>query len=167
MLACKVARSASVLEKCAEQHASCRTYAAAAAVCLRTAETEEQSQLSAAHERRLQEMYRATGEAQPMIRQGAERKTYLPSAAEVADRLSSSKGASCSGAIATTENNAGIDWREAVAVLQAQDRQRLQHNMLTDTFRWDVPVKLTAPQACTNLKPQALLFETYSIDHTC
>lgn len=135
MLACKVARSASVLEKCAEQHASCRTYAAAAAACLRTAETEEQSQLSAAHERRLQEMYRATGEAQPMIQQTAERKTYLPSAAEVADRLSSSKGASCSGATSTTENNTGIDWREAVAVLQAQDRQRLQHNMLTDTFR--------------------------------
>jgi len=70
-----------------------------------------------------------------MIQQAAERKTYLPSAAEVADRLSSSKGASCSGTTSTTDNNTGIDWREAVAVLQAQDRQRLQQNMLTDTFR--------------------------------
>jgi len=135
MLACKVARSTSVLEKCTELHVSCRAYAAAAAACLRTAETEGQSQLSAAHERRLQEMYRATGEAQPMIQQAAERKTYLPSAAEVADRLSSSKGASCSGTTSTTDNNTGIDWREAVAVLQAQDRQRLQQDMLTDTLR--------------------------------
>ncbi len=135
MLACKLACSASVLEKAAELHVSCRTYAAAAAACLRTAETEEQSQLSAAHERRLQEMYRATGEAEPMMQQASEHKTYLPSAAEVADRLSSSKGASCSSAASTTDNNTGIDWREAVAVLQAQDRQRLQQNMLTDTFR--------------------------------
>lgn len=140
MRACKLARAASraAAGKGAEQHVLCDTYSAAAPARLQPSEAEEQSQLSAAHERRVQEMYRASMEAQPMMQPGLQHKRHLPSAAEVADRLNSGKGASCSSSTPTADTNTGIDWREAVAELQAQDRRNLQQNMLTDNFRCSV-----------------------------
>lgn len=140
MRACKLARAASraASGKGAEQHVFRDAFSAAAPARLQPSEAEEQTQLSAAHERRVEEMYRASREAQPMMQTGLQHKRHLPSAAEVADRLNSGKGASCSSSTPTTDTNTGIDWREAVAELQAQGRQNLQQNMLTDNFRCNV-----------------------------
>ncbi len=137
MRAYKLARAASraAVVQPAHQHVSYNSYSAAAPARVQQSDVAEQSQLSAAHERRLQEMYRASANAEPMVQQAEQRQYNLPSAAEVADRLNSSRGASCSSSTAADDSNSGLDWREALALLQARDRQHLQQSMLTDTFR--------------------------------
>ena len=139
MRVCKLARSVSriPISKSVEQHAMHTVQPAAAPVQLRTADRDEQSLHTAEHERRIQEMYRAStpANAELAMQQTAQRRRDLPSTAAVADRLKSSKGTSCSSSISTADTNTGIDWREAVAMLRTADRQHLQSHMLTDTFR--------------------------------
>lgn len=125
---------------------------AAAPSPVRKETADEHSELSDAYNRRIQEMYQAAvrPELDTRLTQdaGAQHgvQPSLPSLAEVADRLNSSKGASCSSSTSTTDSNAGIDWREALARLQAAEKHQLQENMLIDTFRCCPPLcAITCP----------------------
>lgn len=110
----------------------------AAASALRTQPAEQQSELSDAYKRRIQEMYESPPRSEPAAQPAAPQQHMprsMPSLAEVADRLNSSKNASCSSTASTADSNTGIDWREALARLQSAEKQQLQEHMLTDTFR--------------------------------
>ena len=139
---------------------------AAAPSPVRKETADEHSEISDAYKRRIQEMYQAAARPEPVTQAaGAQHDVQLslPSLAEVADRLHSSKGASCSSSTSTTDSNAGIDWREALARLQAAEKHQLQESMLTDTFRCCPPISIT-------LKWKALCALTFSwrmayVDH--
>lgn len=126
-----------------QAHAYHTVASAAAPSPVRKETADEHSQLSDAYTRRIQEMYQAAARPEPVTQAtGAQHDVppSLPSLAEVADRLNSSKEASCSSSTSTTDSNAGIDWREALARLQAAEKLQLQDNMLTDTFRCCPPL---------------------------
>ena len=130
-----------------QTHAYYTVASAAAPSPVRKETADEHAELSDAYTRRIQEMYQAAAARPEPLTQatGAQRDVQpsLPSLAEVADRLNSSKGASCSSSTSTTDSNAGIDWREALARLQAAEKQQLRENMLTDTFRCCPPLCVT------------------------
>lgn len=130
------------LPKNAPQHAYHAMPPAAAPSPVRAELADDQSELSVAYERRIQEMYQAAAppelEPRPAVAQ-QQLQRNLPSPAEVADRLNSHKSASCSSSVSTADSNTGIDWREALTMLQAAEKQQLQQNMLTDTFRCCLP----------------------------
>ena len=122
----------------ASQNAYHAVSPAAAPSPVRAELADNQSDLSVAYERRIQEMYQAAAPSELETRPADTQQhvqRHLPSPAEVADRLNSHKSASCSSSVPTTESNTGIDWREALTMLQAAEKQQLQQNMLTDTFR--------------------------------
>lgn len=113
-------------------------YSAAAASAVRTETADQQPELSDAYQRRIHEMYGSAPRPEQMAQPAAPQQDMprsWPSMAEVADRLKSSKNASCSSSVSSADSNTGIDWREALARLQAAEKQRLQEHMLTDTFR--------------------------------
>ena len=114
--------------------------AAAAPAALSVAEALKHSHAVTDHERRIREMYQAAPDTstEPVAASASRQQRRLPSVEQVAARLNSSKGTSCSTSTSTTDTNTGIDWREAVVMLHASDRQQLQQNMLTDTFRYAV-----------------------------
>ena len=135
-----------------QAHAYRTVVCSAASSPVRMETADEHSELSDAYKRRIQEMYQAAARPEPVTQaSGADHDVQpsLPSLAEVADRLNSSKGASCSSSTSTSDSNTGIDWREAVAKLQAADKQQLQQTMLTDTFR-------CCPPLCVILRWKAL-----------
>lgn len=118
-------------------HAYHAAVSAAAPSPVQKETADEYLQLSDTYKRRIQEMHQAA--AAPLTQPGQSQhdpQQRLPSLTEVADRLNSSRGASCSSSTSsTTDTNTGIDWREALARLQVAEKQQLQENMLTDTFR--------------------------------
>lgn len=122
----------------AQAHAYRTVPSAAAAFPVRKETADEQRGLSVEYKRRIQEMYQAAAHpgpvTQPFEAQHDPQRSW-PSLAEVADRLNSSKDASCSSSASMTDSNTGVDWREALARLQAAEKQQLQEGMLTDTFR--------------------------------
>ncbi|KAL3159838.1 GTP 3',8-cyclase, mitochondrial [Trebouxia sp. C0009 RCD-2024] len=151
----------------------------AAASALRTQPAEQQSELSDAYKRRIQEMYESPPRSEPAAQPAAPQQHMprsMPSLAEVADRLNSSKNASCSSTASTADSNTGIDWREALARLQSAEKQQLQEHMLTDTFRRKhtyLRISLTEkcnlrcmycmPEEGTDLTPQDALLTTSEI----
>ena len=150
-----------VLAETGCQHAYNTRSLAAAPSPLRAELANESSDLSVAYERRIQEMYRAAARPDPLAESTVVQRDIsrtLPSAEEVSDRLNSHRGASCSSSVSSTDSNTGTDWREALAMLQAADKQNLQRNMLTDTFRCCLllSAQLFPAGACQKLHCQGL-----------
>ena len=130
--------SRTAVDKALQQRILPTWEASAAPAAVAVAEEDHRARLSADHERRIQEMFKANADAnaEPPHLPESRRRRDMPSADEVAARLTSSKGASCSSSPTGPDSNTGVDWREALAMLQTSDRQQVEQNMLTDTFRY-------------------------------
>lgn len=133
-----------VLDNASQGHAYHTAVSAAAPSPVQEEAADEHAELSDAYKRRIQEMHQAAAAPLTQPDKPQHDPHRLPSLTEVADRLNSNRGASCSSSTSsTTDANTGIDWREALARLQVAEKQRLQKNMLTDTFRCCPPSVVT------------------------